>query len=414
MLNFPNNPSVGDLYQTGSSAEYKYTDKNYWEVVRPSPLDIITATSASYAETASFALNGGGGGASVTISGSIPSGSKESGSLWWNEVDGNLYIQVSSPTGSVYVPATNTVAGGNYGATLRTSRVGSVWNINHNLNTTTPLVTVYSGSSVMIPETIRSVDANNTQITFNSSVNGSVVLSTGIGSETIVLAETASIANSVRTTLSSANSQHNVLFVNTTNNAQTDAGLQYNPSTNLLTTTASFALTAATTTSGNWISAGTVQAVGIGATTTAPTVPTNTFQNRINYRRVGPKTYELHGVLNYGSNVGGADGNGDYLFTLPAGLQFDLTLVTQTQNQLNVGTNTNANLANAIPGSSFTLTSDGQTSNISIGVVPWDATRYRLIIWIPGSSIRAWGSGNFQLMFNTNRFANWAFTFQST
>jgi hypothetical protein len=60
-LNFPNNPIVGDLYQTGSSAEYKYTDKNYWEIVRPSPLEIVTATSASYAVTASYALNGGGG-----------------------------------------------------------------------------------------------------------------------------------------------------------------------------------------------------------------------------------------------------------------------------------------------------------------------------------------------------------------
>jgi hypothetical protein len=176
----------------------------------------------------------------------------------------------------------------------------------------------------------------------------------------------------------------------------------------------SFATTAANTTYGNWISAGTVQAVGIAGTIAGPAVPTTTFQNRVNYRRVGPKVWEVNAVLNYGSNTGGSDGNGDYLFTLPAGLQFDLTLVTQTQNQLNVGGNTNANLANGIPGSSFVLTSDGVSTNNIVGVVPWDATRYRLIIWNPGSSIRAWGSGNFQLMFNTNRYASWQFTFQST
>jgi hypothetical protein len=72
---------------------------------------------------------GTGGGATVTISGSVPSGSRASGSLWWNQTDGNLYIQVTTPTGSTYVPATNTVAGGNYGATLRTARTGSTWNI---------------------------------------------------------------------------------------------------------------------------------------------------------------------------------------------------------------------------------------------------------------------------------------------
>jgi hypothetical protein len=125
-----------------------------------------------------------GGGATVTISGSAPSGSVNSGSLWWNNNDGNLYIQVTSPTGSTYVPATNTVAGGNYGATLTYVATGSTWNINHNLNTRTPLITVYSGSSVMIPDSITSVDANNTTVTFSGSVAGTAILSTGVGGPT--------------------------------------------------------------------------------------------------------------------------------------------------------------------------------------------------------------------------------------
>ena len=198
------------------------------------------------------------------------------------------------------------------------------------------------------------------------------------------------------------------------------SGILYEANGNIVTNTA-FAVgtTGATWTmlnssvAGDWISAGTVQAVGIAGTTAAPTVPTNVYQNRINYRRVGPKTYEVKGVLNYGNNAGGSDGNGDYLFTLPAGLQFDLSIQTQAQNQLNIGSNSNHHLANGIPGSSFMLVSDGLSTSNIVGVVPWDATRYRLIIWNPGSSIRAWGSGNYQLMYNTDRYASWSFTFQT-
>jgi hypothetical protein len=132
----------------------------------------------------------------VTISGSAPSGAF-SGSLWWNNNDGNLYIQVVTPTGSTYVPATNTVAGGNYGATFTSTNTGSVWTIIHNLDTTTPLVTVYSGSSVMIPASITSTNANTTVITFSGSVTGTAILSTGIGNETTDNAVSASYASSI-------------------------------------------------------------------------------------------------------------------------------------------------------------------------------------------------------------------------
>ena len=62
-------------------------------------------------------------------------------------------------------------------------------------------------------------------------------------------AVTASIANSVKTTISNENKQHNVLFVDTTGpgNVQIDGGIRYNPNTNLLTTTASFAQKASIT-----------------------------------------------------------------------------------------------------------------------------------------------------------------------
>jgi hypothetical protein len=58
-LSFPINPTVGQIYQTGSSSEYEFNG-SYWTVVQPSAIELISAISASYAETASHALNSGG------------------------------------------------------------------------------------------------------------------------------------------------------------------------------------------------------------------------------------------------------------------------------------------------------------------------------------------------------------------
>jgi hypothetical protein len=58
--------------------------------------------------TASYALNANTGGTTV-VSGSTPGSSSISGSMWWNTEDGNLYIQVSDPTGSSWVPAVSSI-----------------------------------------------------------------------------------------------------------------------------------------------------------------------------------------------------------------------------------------------------------------------------------------------------------------
>jgi len=392
------------------------------------------AISASYAATSSQAISAsyiditgsniiinysgsqiqltGSGDATVVISGSTP-GSKSAGSLWFNSNDGNTYIQYSSPTGNVWVPATTNVGQAFSASYANTARTAS-------FTATTQRVTGLTGqllSSDNREISPSEISAIHLQFGFTSWNNNNIAPwadylhmrgwgdATG-GKDNLVMFNKDGIGVRVYQQDFGSTTPYSTFK----DLAFTDAS---NASGNW--PTASHALTAGTVTEGDWISAGTVQAVGVGATTSAPTVPTNTLQNRINYRRVGPKTYEVQAVLNYGNNSGGSDGNGDYLFTLPAGLRFDLSLVTQTQNQVNVGSNTNANLANAIPGSTFVLTSDGQTTyNGVASVVPWDATRYRLIIFNPGNSIRAWGSGNFQFMFNTTRNANWTFTFQST
>jgi hypothetical protein len=132
--------------------------------------------------TGSLLLNGTPvGSATVLVSGSAPSGSNSSGSLWWNTEDGNLYIQSTILSGSSWVPAVSSVAGGNFGATFRNSYSASVWTVNHNLGTTEPIVQIYSGSQIMIPASIVSLNAATSIITFAGIVSGSVVASTGVG-----------------------------------------------------------------------------------------------------------------------------------------------------------------------------------------------------------------------------------------
>lgn len=62
----------------------------------------------------------------------------------------------------------------------RTSQVynvteSSVWNINHNLQTTTPSVDIYVGDEVIIPQSITTIDENNTQIILSTASSGSAV-----------------------------------------------------------------------------------------------------------------------------------------------------------------------------------------------------------------------------------------------
>jgi hypothetical protein len=47
-LNFPNNPSVGQTYQSGSSAVYQFNNRGFWNVVTPSPQTFVIAPTASY------------------------------------------------------------------------------------------------------------------------------------------------------------------------------------------------------------------------------------------------------------------------------------------------------------------------------------------------------------------------------
>jgi hypothetical protein len=139
-----------------------------------------------------------------------------------------------------------------------------------------------------------------------------------------------------------------------------------------------------------WTSAGTIQSVGWGATTTAPTFDSFVVaRNNVSYRRLGTKEWEVSITFQYTS--GGNAGAGDYLFTLPNSLQFDTTVPIQTTYTGNVAGNSWALAGYIIP------TSSGMINNSSVGgqVYPivYNATQYRILTITYGTGIQCWGYG---------------------
>jgi hypothetical protein len=163
-----------------------------------------------------------------------------------------------------------------------------------------------------------------------------------------------------------------------------------------------------------WTSAGTIQAVGIGGTTTAPTLASSATKNNLSYKQIGAKTWQVQAIYEQPNSTGANAGSGDYLFTLPLGLQFDTTLPYQAAYQLFVGTNSAEFPGRTIPGSESFLTNNSSVTGVTqAGIIPWDATRYRVFLPIQASGFLCWGSGFFPPSTGILR-VNWTMTFQST
>jgi len=152
-----------------------------------------------------------------------------------------------------------------------------------------------------------------------------------------------------------------------------------------------------TGTVGNWINAGTIQSVGWGATTTAPIIGT-VVSNAVYYRQLGPKAWEVMYSFEKTVNTGYTNGSGDYLFTLPTGLQWDTTLPFQTVFNGNIGGNVFAWYGRGIPYSNTTFYAldTGVAENYAqygLFIVPWSTTQFRVPVSVDGSSsIKPWGS----------------------
>jgi hypothetical protein len=161
----------------------------------------------------------------------------------------------------------------------------------------------------------------------------------------------------------------------------------------------------------NWTSAGTIQSVGWNATTTAPSIGITTV-NDYSYKQIGSKTWQCQLIYSAGSaSTGNNVGSGDYLFTLPNGLQFNNSIAGQAAITDNVGTST------WVWPSVWLSSSSGSITNLAQGgllyVVPYSNTQFRLIhVGIAGIGyLIPYGSGYYGV--GSNNSWRVTFTFQS-
>jgi len=161
---------------SASQAANSYTA--YYVVNALTASFVANAVSSSYALTASFALNGGGGGGvGFPFSGSAV-------------ITGSLNVSGSGITGSFFGDGsgiTGIVAGGKL---FTQSSPSATWTFNHLLNYRYPNVTVYNASNeVIVPQSITATDVNTLTLTFGSAVAGYAIAN--IGSPTTVTGRTA-------------------------------------------------------------------------------------------------------------------------------------------------------------------------------------------------------------------------------
>jgi len=178
------------------------------------------ATSAANADTASYVLNATTSSFAISASYALSSSYALSASCAIAALTAS-YVETAQTASYVLqaISASFTLSS-SYAATASfafafpdqgfnfTQNPGSTtWNINHNLNSFTPLVNVYNLSyRQLIPAEVISIDANNTQITFSTTQAGYAIISkgSGISSESAISASFATTASFAQQALSSS------------------------------------------------------------------------------------------------------------------------------------------------------------------------------------------------------------------
>jgi hypothetical protein len=90
------------------------------------------------------------------------------------------------------------------------------------------------------------------------------------------------------------------------------------------------------------------------------------------------------------------NGNGDYLITLPTGVPDFQIFGIQPAWTLNVGENQIFFQALALA-QSYGSTFHNATPSTTVQIVIWDARTFRVLIHVPGTALRFWGSGWFSM-----------------
>lgn len=260
------------------------------------------------------------------------------------------------------------------------------WNGVYWVTDVAPTATVITATSASFASTGSSVNSLSQVVTITGSliasgstlITGSFAVSTGSGIEFQVLSDGIKAGNLV-------SDRHQV-----TGSLQVTGSI-----TGSLFGTASFATTASYARSASFVIGGTiptwtVAGAVIGATATPPTI-VGTTRAAHNYRQIGPKEIEFTFILDY-NGTGGANGNGDYLITLPGGYSIDTTLANQTIYTGGVGLSDNNFYRYTVPGGYGWWSITAGTAGWGVQPIVYDATRIRFMILNYGSYIRCWGS----------------------
>ena len=209
------------------------------------------AISSSFATTASFALNAG---STVSTASLLTTASAANNVITFTKGDSSQFTvtvatgsAVTVNTGSLLVTASISNA-----TTTFSKGDGSTFSITANnvVNATSASYSVTADTATSASFATSAATATSSSFATNANTATSSSFATSaasaLNSTSASFASTASLALSVSTSISTQNLQHNVLFVDTSGpgTVQVDAGLRYNPNTNLLTTTSSFALNA--------------------------------------------------------------------------------------------------------------------------------------------------------------------------
>jgi hypothetical protein len=143
-----------------------------------------------------------------------------------------------------------------------------------------------------------------------------------------------------------------------------------------------------------WIYAGTINAVGV-SDTAGNTVGLQGSINGVYYRQLGPTEWEVKYVFRAAADAN-PRGNSDFVFRLPAGLQFNTSFPFQTVFTGNVNSGNHNSRYYFLTGPAsmqWNLSGGGEGSEFGSGVVVWSANQFRYFISeVGGGAPRGIGS----------------------
>ena len=158
------------------------------------PNGTLNSFSASYALTASYALNGGTGGGGISAIYIADEGNLQGTASYFDFNGAGVTATVSNNTASI------TIAGGGSGgdtnsanAILNQTVPATTWSFDHNLGTQYPVFNIYDANDdVIIPQKIHTVTTSSALIYFSSARTGHAVATKG---GTVVTASAATSAS---------------------------------------------------------------------------------------------------------------------------------------------------------------------------------------------------------------------------